>query len=510
MYKHFTTLVAFLFICFNATKANNILVSNISITGKNTTLDYQLVNFDVAWENSWNINFGPSNHDAAWIFVKYRLKNTNIWKHATLNWVNGTGSADGHTEPLNSDIISSNDNGANGAHGVFIRRTDLGNSSVNFAGAALRWNYGVDAVDDLDNVEVSVMAIEMVYVNQGAFYVGDGSGVGGSYCTNPNTSNPYYISSEALINVGLTVGNLDATNNLFPGVMPAAYPKGFKAFYCMKYEITQTQYVAFLNKLTLLQQTVRIQQTGVVGTLALTTQTNIFRNSIRVKSIAPITQFGCDLNNDGIFDGATDGQSIACNFLNWFDVTAYLDWAALRPMTDLEFEKAARGKKFPIPNEYAWGDDFYSNVTSIINPGANNEIAQANSNVALNNLAIGGPMRVGCFAQGTTNRIQSGASYYGVLDLTGNVTEIVVAFISSNTSFTYSGLNGNGTLNANGNSNVAFWPNSVYYDNFIYGASQKGGGFNSTSSYARISTNGIYALSTRENYTGGRGVRTAP
>jgi formylglycine-generating enzyme required for sulfatase activity len=42
------------------------------------------------------------------------------------------------------------------------------------------------------------------------------------------------------------------------------------------------------------------------------------------------------------------------NILSWFDVAAYLDWAALRPMTELEFEKVCRGPENRIAGEYAW------------------------------------------------------------------------------------------------------------------------------------------------------------
>jgi hypothetical protein len=35
--------------------ANNIQVSNVTVTGKNTTSDFVLVQFDLTWENSWRI-----------------------------------------------------------------------------------------------------------------------------------------------------------------------------------------------------------------------------------------------------------------------------------------------------------------------------------------------------------------------------------------------------------------------------------------------------------------------
>lgn len=33
--------------------SNNVLVSNIRLTGQNTTDDFTMVEFDISWENSW-------------------------------------------------------------------------------------------------------------------------------------------------------------------------------------------------------------------------------------------------------------------------------------------------------------------------------------------------------------------------------------------------------------------------------------------------------------------------
>jgi hypothetical protein len=60
-------------------QANNIAVSNASIVGQNTTAgvnnaaNFSLVKFDLSWENSWRTATGPSNWDAAWVFVKFRV-----------------------------------------------------------------------------------------------------------------------------------------------------------------------------------------------------------------------------------------------------------------------------------------------------------------------------------------------------------------------------------------------------------------------------------------------------
>src|SRR5688572_2619558 len=65
--------------------SNNVQVSNVRLTGQNTTDDFTMVEFDITWENSWRYSAGPSNWDAAWIFVKYRIGPAGAWQHALLN-----------------------------------------------------------------------------------------------------------------------------------------------------------------------------------------------------------------------------------------------------------------------------------------------------------------------------------------------------------------------------------------------------------------------------------------
>src|SRR5436190_17537114 len=82
--------------------ANNITMTNISLTGQNTTAgvnnaaNYLMVQFSVNWENSWRSSMGPANWDAAWLFVKYRVSGGD-WKQANLNNT-------GHINPAGSTI----------------------------------------------------------------------------------------------------------------------------------------------------------------------------------------------------------------------------------------------------------------------------------------------------------------------------------------------------------------------------------------------------------------------
>jgi hypothetical protein len=255
----------------------------------------------------------------------------------------------------------------------------------------------------------------------------------------------------------------------------------------MKYEATQQQYVDFLNTLT------RIQQNNRTGTdlsiLTVTSVTNRYvmsnsstrtnRNGIRCDATISDRNeinFYCDYNGNGTGGEAADGQWIACNFLSQNDVWAYQDWSGLRFMTDLEYEKTCRGSVFPVPDEFAWGT---TNITpavginneGLINEGPSNTDANCNSNNSMNT-SLSGPMRVGCFAGAATTREQSGASYYGVMNLSDNLREVISNIahtsFSSPTYFTiYS--NGNGMLNRDGNQDWAGGTQLDYKVNAVKG-----------------------------------------
>jgi len=53
--------------------ANNIAVSGISLTARNTSTQTVRVNFNLSWDNSWRTTSAPFNWDAAWVFVKYKI-----------------------------------------------------------------------------------------------------------------------------------------------------------------------------------------------------------------------------------------------------------------------------------------------------------------------------------------------------------------------------------------------------------------------------------------------------
>lgn len=479
--------------------ANNIAVANTSIIAQNTASNYTHVKFDVSWENSWRTSTLESNWDAAYVFVKYRIPPLNTWKHATLNYVDGTAANDGNTQPTGATINATSD-----GKGAFLYRNGNGIGNVNFTGARLRWNYGADGLSDEDSVEVCVFAIEMVYVPQGAFYLGDGSitTIEGQFEAG-TSGNPFYLTSEAALTLGGggvgSLGNNNRNGMWTPTAedftdatavaLPAAFPKGFNAFYCMKYEPTQGQYADFLNKLTLTQATARYMANY-----------NALYQSIN----------GTHPNY------AAGSPDRPLYYTNYDDYFSYLDWSGLRPMTELEYEKACRGSRgigfLPTPDEFAWGDvSIRATGYTLTNAGLPNETVNASSiigNVSYNlTNAAARPYRAGVFAASlaTPNRVEAGATYYGIMEMTGNQYEYAMT-VGRAESRTFNGSHGDGSISAAGSYTVANWPPTNV------GLGVRGGSYADAAAEIRVSSRYVahyFGAGGRVAQYSGRGVRTA-
>jgi formylglycine-generating enzyme required for sulfatase activity len=519
-----THLIAIFFLWFSLLRtvsANNISISNVSITGQNVaagvnnSANYSLIKFDVSWENSWRSS--SLNWDAAWIFIKYRV-NAGPWQHCNLNNT-------GHTAPSGSTIdaglitpSSAFNITSNPAVGAFIYRSADGNGTVNYQNVYLRWNYGSQSVPDNAILDIQAFAIEMVYVPTGTFAVGDGATNGNQFTiTTINTSNSTTTPSGSG-SLGGQAGGLPSGQT---APTSSSWPNGFNAFYCMKYEISQGQYRDFLNTLQYSMQINRtIQSITSIGNMALVLGSNAqANNGIKVKTagVASATPavFGCDVNNNNLFEETNDGEWASCNFLSKLDVLSFLDWSGLRPMTEMEFEKSCRGILTPVTNEMAWGTS-QMNVTSytFANRGAHNEQITAgystqngvgNSHYPTDGWPYTGPMRGGIFAGNSANssRLTSGGTFFGIMELSGNTSEIVVSLYNSN-GRAFLGTHGDGLLNSNGEkTNIDWEPDGIFGKGNVccsdfYTSIQVSARFFNQANQARITING------------GRGIRTAP
>lgn len=498
-------------------RANNIQVTNAAITGNDNAQGFCFVQFDVTWQNSWRLN-GVVNWDAAWVFVKFRSPN-GIWQHALLGNT-------GHTAPAGSQIDvglltpgSAFNATTNPVIGTFIRRGTDGTGTFSATGVQLRWNYAQQGIGFNDLTEVRVFGIEMVHVNQGAFAVGGvGTETSDLTLTTISTANATTVPSGTGILGGQAGGcpsGLTAPNS-------ASWPNGFNAFYCMKYEVTQQGYVDFLNTLTYAQQTTRTANApnSAAGTGALITG-NTNRNGIDIQTpgVASTTPavYACNLDGDAVFGEVVDGKDIACNFLSWGDLTAYLDWSGLRPMTELEYEKACRGGVAPVPNEFPWGTaGIATSAYTLANAGAANEGIATNYSSSAGNTSYNstdgtndGPLRVGIFAANGSNagRVTAGASYYGIMELGGDLWERAVT-VQGADGRTFTGVHGNGALASDGLPDAFAWPDPTTPN----GSGFRGGSWSSGSSDLRTSDRFIATFSEalRQNDFGGRGVRSAP
>jgi len=148
------------------------------------------------------------------------------------------------------------------------------------------------------------------------------------------------------------------------------------------------------------------------------------------------------------------------------DGAAYADWAGLRPMTELEYEKLCRGTQSVVDDEYAWANtSIAGSAYSFSNDGQYNATVSANyasdpnGNVSFSATdgSTDGPLRCGIFATSSSTRAEAGAGYYGVMELSGNLYERL-ATVGNATGRAFDGTHGDGVLSTDGHANVANWP----------------------------------------------------
>ncbi|THU34941.1 hypothetical protein FAM09_23405 [Niastella caeni] len=477
-----TTLITALLLFCTVTFANNVQVSTISYNAA-----AQQVSFTLTWENSWDLTGGgpPGNHDAVWVFIKCQT-GSDVWSHAQISTTPSS-----HT--LGNSLALAQPAAMN-TYGVLIKRGTLGFGNINGGN-----NVSLQLSSPAGITAIQVFAIEMVYISEGAFGIGH---------SNPATDafDVATISNENMIPAGSLRVN--------PADIPAAFPKGYKAFYVMKYEISQGQYTDFLNTLTRTQQTARVA-TDISGT--------IVTNQYVMSNQASLTQFNhimcpATLPVAGSVIFSCGVPEKACNFLGWADYSSYLDWAGLRPFTEIEFEKICRGFDARIDNQFIWGTPYsfaqlptslgtvdadLTTETTIWSDAVTNPNNYAN--VSQNYITGGRLMRCGFPGSKPTNRILSGAAYFGAMEMAGNASEYVIQVLDDGLLFT----------NENGNGDVTdaplTWPSNITAS----GVNFKGGSFRTPLAangqgfliHPRYAPSGkpVLTNNNRYDYMGGRG-----
>uniref|UniRef100_UPI002041B2A7 glycine-rich protein n=1 Tax=Odoribacter lunatus TaxID=2941335 RepID=UPI002041B2A7 len=421
--------------------------------------------------------------DAAWVFLKYKKRGiSEPWHHGYLARAGHEAMPQSGNEGGNYSFMFGQTGSGTSAKvtGVFLLRDEISDGNVSVR-VRLKWLFkantkktltAADFGDELNKIYVAVHAIEMVYIPYGSYYLGDNYS---AYSFALSGKSPCLIDSEAAV----TLNTVNSTSTSV--TLPAAFPKGYAGFYIMKYETSQEQYMEFLNSLTLTQQKAHVTNNNfstmnrgdyVFGS-DLTTPTR--RNGIvfieqRGKDGPAV--FGNNLNPANDLFSPDDGQTLACNQLSPYDMLAYCDWSGLRPMSELEYEKACRRPYPQIPEEgeYAWnsnsGVNPLTSESDLLYPGDERE-QSVNKNHNVNSGGIiDGPVRCGLFATSSTNQTQSGATYWGVMDMSGNLNELCYIATSSGAGFVATNLtysHGDGELNADGSTNIStsYWPNAV-------------------------------------------------
>ena len=242
------------------------------------------------------------------------------------------------------------------------------------------------------------------------------------------------------------------------GGTSAPYPTGYNAFYVMKYEMSQDQYCGFLQMISPSDQ-----QSRTIGSSLTSVEPEQYvfgpsreraswRNGIVVTkrtATGDTASFGCNLDPETPVSLDGDGMPIACNYLTVNDMLKYASWIGLRPLTELEYERLCRPPYpyVPVARECAWNDL----ATTL--PGSLQEGGKSNESVSSGNANYGnripGPLRVGVFALASGSQKGSGSGFWGVQDLSGNLSEIYYNLSPTGRKYN-AGTHGNGTLSVPG------------------------------------------------------------
>ncbi len=467
--------------------ANNIQVANTVVSAPAVPGDAAKISFDISWENSWrytNLTDEAYYHDAAWVFFKVATEGEGIWRHAVLSAAGTDPSGfDKGTAGADIEMIVPSDR-----RGVFIRRSlaNEGHGILASTNVTVLWHPVESGISSNATACVRTMAIEMVYVAEGEFWAGDGV-TGFITPTRINTADA--TNPPVSLGGGEYEGGYPANNGNLVTLMPStnAWPNGYNAFYLMKYQATQRQYLDFLNSLTPLQFTVNGR--------ALREGSNHLLTSGAWPNLASTTPYR------------------VLSKANWYNVASYLDWAALRPYTELEFEKACRGPQMYVGGEYAWGTTTMTNLTSHTGTlGSGTEMPVPDTANVMS--YVDTFTRVGIFATPDSDRQKSGAGYWGNLDLSGNVFERIIT-IGYATGRAFSGKHGDGMLTVGGHADVEDWPEYYLIDSNAapQGPQRRGGGGKSTANDRLRTSDRGYAANLHPVGTvdsGIRGARTAP
>ena len=510
--------------------ASNLRISNLTLEDRgvsdwSSSNYYAIAQFDISWDNSWR---NETNYDGAWVFFKIYNTATSSFVDANLDYAGDSIVTIKKIDPPRTSAGTSGNlqieipvDPGRDAEGAFLYRKSTGNGTIQ--SSKVRIPVFISSAYQAVDIILYAYAIEMVYIPEAAFYAGDTTSTG-AFKQGSSDTDPWYLDSDSTLRTANSTtnsfyytdsaggGDEFATGDVF--TIPVTYPLGYNAFWVMKYEITEGQFVDFFNTLGSNAKTT-LDITSASGKNSTSV---VFRNTFTTDGGSPPT-------------ASTSRTDRAMSYLSWTDLSAYLDWAKLRPMTEFEYEKIARGPLSPVAGEYAWGSTTINRAATFsTSPEDGTETftdtnANANYNmstfsrgddfIASGSAYVRGPVRVGIFATNGSSRSAAGAGYYGVMELTGNVDERVVG-VANTTVLWYWPVNGDGSPDSNGYADELGWVGLEWPNGWAGvtqtpdGVGRKGGGWNETTANdMRVSDRAQTMLGdgSRTSYYGGRGVR---
>ena len=477
---------ALLLLSWTAVRGNNITVDNLTISEDFANPGHAIVHFDLFWENSWRLATAPANHDAAWVFAKYRV-GAGEWRHVRLSAVAAT--ATGSVAELKDDL------------GIIVYSSTYMTGNVLYSDFQLSWDLARDGIAWSQDLEVRVFALEMVYIPEGEYFLGTGTTFGSEVDEffEANNGRPFRIRHGGEIPVSPNGNKLWYTDSGnrgadFGGPIPAAFPNGYDAFYLMKYETSQQQWVDFFNTLSPAHRLLH----DVTAADGKNSDAERYHNGVVYDSSTGQ-------------DAYTTLPETAAGYTSMQDMMAYFDWAGLRPLTELEFEKAARGPLYPVADEFAWGNanvaearydiENFGQPNERVAPGTLKNLGLRGNATYLDtnpsDRAEKGPLRCGVYAGSTTeinvsDRVSSGAGYYGNMELSGNQWEGVITIVDA-AGRAFTNTHGDGEIGPDGYADVPTWPTT---DN---GVGIRGGRSDNHRNFMRISDRSYSKVVTSNN-----------
>lgn len=461
-------------------------VNNCNIN-KKTNDKFELI-AEISWEGSWKTDI---NCDGVYIFAKAKRKEND--EYTSVKLLESSKGEFDYADKSTADFkVEGNSLGLyipNTKLGAFVFPVQMCEDKKQSCKISLLCE------GDGEFYDIKIFVIEMVYVPQDGHFVGDsenGISKGGRlkncFYKYPDKG-AYYIDSEDEIKFApqedCLYSDMDTPNGRqeeTPFVIPKEFPKGYKAMWYMKYSLNNEQFVMFLNCLTRQQQ-----KTHVMSDISGDYIENYF----------VLTNTAEEMDRSAVYcrrEGNTTDKPVkfytyapmrSCNAMAYRDVAAFACFSGLRLLTELEYEKACRGTLPAVAGEFAWGS---TNIGRVYNfdgadgSGYEKAIAQKEGQLANCNYGEGiapfekaiktvpdnpgwiGPISSGILGknevlEGYSKRECTGASYYGIMELSGNVWENVVS-VGRPEGRKYDGSYGNGKLDENGNHTMENWPDS--------------------------------------------------